>query len=135
MAGWKRWAEAIRSDGAHRPDQLGAFEPVQSRVGPHCGGGLGPFRLFALFARFSKYSNQIKLVTYEKGTSMGSNFSKLCKGVDLNIMNNFAHLPNFIFNKVWYHGYHIFWTWLRVIGRPTKSWPTQPKCTGQEALN
>jgi hypothetical protein len=58
----------------------------------------GPSKLFSIFHRLSKYSNQIKLVKYEQGNSKGPKISKLCKGVDLNIVNNFAHWHNFIFS-------------------------------------
>jgi hypothetical protein len=42
--------------------------------------GLG--KLFSIFHRLSKYSNQIKFVKYEQGTSRGPKISKLFKWVD-----------------------------------------------------
>jgi hypothetical protein len=41
----------------------------------------------------------------------------------------------FIGDEVWYIAYHVSWTWPRGTEGSTKSRPTRPKGTGQEAHN
>jgi hypothetical protein len=94
-----------RRAGAH--GQLGVLEhvpgegnlpggPGQRHAEPLSTVQAGQAQL-NLFRLIFQYSNQIKLVKYEKGTSTVPTISKLCKAVDLGIMNNFSHWPNFIF--------------------------------------
>jgi hypothetical protein len=52
---------------------------------------------FSFIPSISQYSKTFQFVKYDMGTSRGTKISKLCTGVDLIVVDNFSHWPNFRF--------------------------------------
>jgi hypothetical protein len=66
------------------------------RGGLHSCVGQARLTNFSFIPRVFKYSNTFQVVKYDKGNSRGPKISKHFTGVDLILMNNFSHWPNFI---------------------------------------
>jgi hypothetical protein len=69
----------------------------QKCVGQHCSHGAGHGKSFLSLTKIFQISNCFQFVKYEYGTYMVPKISKLRTGVDMIIVNNFSHWPNFRF--------------------------------------